>query len=92
MRTNLTSAAIAINPKIAVPMHYGAIVGTEADAVAAAHLWQFMPVARRLLAEPDPRVIQRYAEENTTPEMAMRSFMVSSDPADHAGVTSEVHT
>ena len=25
-------AAAAINPKIAVPMHYGAIVGTEADA------------------------------------------------------------
>ena len=25
-------AAVAINPKIAIPMHYGAIVGSEADA------------------------------------------------------------
>jgi alkanesulfonate monooxygenase SsuD/methylene tetrahydromethanopterin reductase-like flavin-dependent oxidoreductase (luciferase family) len=59
-------------------------VGTEADAIAAARLWQFMPVARHLLAEPDPRVIQRYAEENAAPEMAVRSFMVSTDPGDHA--------
>lgn len=61
------------------------VVGSEADAVAAARLWQFMPVARHLLDEPDPRVIQRYAEENTGPEMAVRSFMVSTDPEAHAG-------
>jgi len=26
-------AALAIHPKIAVPMHYAAIVGTDADAI-----------------------------------------------------------
>ncbi|HIJ60952.1 MAG TPA: MBL fold metallo-hydrolase, partial [Nitrospirae bacterium] len=27
-------AALDINPKIAIPMHYGAIIGTEEDAKA----------------------------------------------------------
>ncbi len=31
--TQAIEAAIAINPKIAIPMHYGAIVGGEQDAV-----------------------------------------------------------
>jgi len=27
-------AALAINPKLAIPMHYGSIIGDEQDAIA----------------------------------------------------------
>jgi F420-dependent hydroxymycolic acid dehydrogenase len=59
------------------------VVGDAAQGAEAARFWQFMPVARDLLAEPDPRVIQRYAEKHTTPEEAASRMLVSPRPADH---------
>jgi len=59
------------------------VVGDAADAADAARFWQFMPVARDLLTEPDPRAIQRHAEKHTTPQEAAGRMLVSPDPADH---------
>jgi F420-dependent hydroxymycolic acid dehydrogenase len=59
------------------------VVGDAAEAAEAARFWQFMPVARDMLTEPDPRAIQRYAEKHTTPEEAAGRMLVSTDPADH---------
>jgi F420-dependent hydroxymycolic acid dehydrogenase len=59
------------------------VVGTASEAAEAARFWQFIPVARDLLTEPDPRAIQRYALQHTTAAKAAERMLVSPDPDDH---------
>jgi F420-dependent hydroxymycolic acid dehydrogenase len=60
-----------------------AVVGGAPEAAEAARLWQFLPVARDLLTEPDPRAIERYARQRTTAAKAAERMLASPDPADH---------
>jgi F420-dependent hydroxymycolic acid dehydrogenase len=77
------NAADADRPAPPILVEQYTVVGEAAEAAEAARFWQFMPVARDLLAEPDPRAIQRYAEKRTTPAEAAGRMLVSPDPADH---------
>jgi TAT-translocated FGD2 family F420-dependent dehydrogenase len=60
-----------------------AVVGDEREALDSARLWQFGPVMGDLIAESDPRVIQRRAEEMAPPERVIRPWVVSPDPGPH---------
>jgi TAT-translocated FGD2 family F420-dependent dehydrogenase len=60
------------------------IVGGAAEAEEAARLWRFIGVgADGLLDQPDPREIQRVAEERTALEDVSRNWVVSEDPGVH---------
>jgi TAT-translocated FGD2 family F420-dependent dehydrogenase len=62
--------------------HY-VVVGDEEEALEAARLWLFGPVMPEVIALSDPRVIQRRAEEISSPERTRRPWVVSRDPAIH---------
>lgn len=59
------------------------VVGDEDMALESAQFWQFMPVANEVIAESDPRAIQRHAEATSSPERAIQGWLISTDPADH---------
>jgi len=59
------------------------IVGGREEALEVARLWQFHAVPNEVLDMSDPRRIQRYAEENSTPEQEMAQWMISTDPKAH---------
>ena len=65
-------------------------VGGRDDALAAAPLWQFGPVAWQLLNEPDPRVIQRQAEKLATLNQVISRWVISLRPADHVDAIREL--
>lgn len=58
-------------------------VGEREEALEAARLWQFHAIAGQLLNMSDPRQIQRYAEENSTPEREIEQWAVGTDPRTH---------
>jgi alkanesulfonate monooxygenase SsuD/methylene tetrahydromethanopterin reductase-like flavin-dependent oxidoreductase (luciferase family) len=58
-------------------------VGDEAEALEAARLWLFAPVADQVIAMDDPRAIQRLAEERSPPERVIESWLISRDPQPH---------
>jgi TAT-translocated FGD2 family F420-dependent dehydrogenase len=58
-------------------------VGDRAAALAVAPLWQFGPIGWQLLDTPDPREIQRRAQQEVTLEQVISRWIVSPDPADH---------
>jgi len=60
-----------------------AVVGDEEEALKAARLWLFSPVMHDVIALSDPRVIERRAEEMSSPERTIRPWVVSPDPAVH---------
>ncbi len=62
--------------------HY-VVVGGRAEAEEAARYWQFMALALDLLTIPDPREIQRKAEESVTLEQVYNTWPVSEDPQVH---------
>jgi TAT-translocated FGD2 family F420-dependent dehydrogenase len=66
------------------------VLGDEEEALPAARLWQFSGAVEGLFDVPDPREIQRLAEERTTPQAAMRSWIISPDPAVHAAALVEI--
>jgi len=57
--------------------------GDEREALEAARLWLFAPIADQVLAIDDPRAIQRLAEERSSPERVIESWLISRDPAAH---------
>jgi hypothetical protein len=61
------------------------VVGGTAEAEEAARLWRFVPIGfKELLDEPDPRTIQRTAEERLPLHEVYRNWLVSDNPRDHA--------
>jgi TAT-translocated FGD2 family F420-dependent dehydrogenase len=60
------------------------IVGGTPEAEEAARLWRFMQLGpANLLDKPDPREIQRLAEERVALEDVYRDWVVSEDPQVH---------
>jgi alkanesulfonate monooxygenase SsuD/methylene tetrahydromethanopterin reductase-like flavin-dependent oxidoreductase (luciferase family) len=60
------------------------VVGGTPEAEEAARLWRFVPIGlKELLDQPDPRVIQRVAEERLPLQDVYRDWLVSDDPRDH---------
>jgi alkanesulfonate monooxygenase SsuD/methylene tetrahydromethanopterin reductase-like flavin-dependent oxidoreductase (luciferase family) len=60
------------------------VVGGAAEAEEAARLWRFIPIGfTELLDIPDPREIQRLAEERATLDEVHRNSVVSEDPQVH---------
>ena len=67
-------------PRLVEPFVF---VGGREEALQGARLWQFQVVGGQVLDMSDPRQIQRYAEENSTPEREMAPWVVSADPQAH---------
>ena len=59
------------------------IVGGRQEALEGARLWLFHAIGQQVLDMSDPRQIQRYAEENSTPELEMEQWVISADPRAH---------
>jgi len=59
------------------------IVGGREEALEGARLWLFHAIGQQVLDMSDPRQIQRYAEENSTPELEMEQWVISADPRAH---------
>jgi G6PDH family F420-dependent oxidoreductase len=63
--------------------HY-VTVGGESEAREAAHAWRFQPIGlSELIDEPDPRAIERAAEQKLSLEQVYGSWLVSDDPDSH---------
>jgi TAT-translocated FGD2 family F420-dependent dehydrogenase len=60
-----------------------AVVGDEQTALPGARLWQFCGAIEGLFEVADPREIRRIAEERTTPQAVLESWIVSPDPDVH---------
>ena len=58
-------------------------VGSRADALAAAPVWQFAPVGGRVLDMGDPREIQAFAEAEVSLDQVVEPWVVSEDPREH---------
>ncbi len=67
-----------------------AVVGERSDALAAARLWQFLPVFPEVVNLPDPRAVQRRAEELSSPERVVADWVVSPDPDVHVAAVREL--
>ena len=63
--------------------HY-VVVGGEAEARQAAQAWRFQPIGlSELIDEPDPRAIERAAEQKLSLEQVYGAWVVSEDPDTH---------
>jgi TAT-translocated FGD2 family F420-dependent dehydrogenase len=70
----------AAMPRLVEPF---VIVGGREEALEGARLWLFHAIGQQVLDMSDPRQIQRYAEENSTPELEMGQWVISADPQAH---------
>jgi TAT-translocated FGD2 family F420-dependent dehydrogenase len=59
------------------------VVGGRDEALAAAPLWQFLPVFSDVVDIAGPHEVQRIAEERSSPERTVDGWLVSPDPAVH---------
>ena len=60
------------------------VVGGVSEAEEAARFWRFVPIGfKELLDEPDPREIQRVAEQRLLLEDVYRNWVVSADARVH---------
>jgi TAT-translocated FGD2 family F420-dependent dehydrogenase len=66
------------------------VVGTREEALAAAPLWQFLPIFNDVVDVPDPRQVQRLAQERSSPEGTVEGWLVSPDPDDHVSAIREL--
>jgi F420-dependent hydroxymycolic acid dehydrogenase len=63
--------------------HY-VVVGGESEARAAAEAWRFQSIGlSELIDEPDPRTIERVAEQKLSLEQVYGNWVVSDDPKRH---------
>lgn len=67
-----------------------AVVGEREEALEAARRWQFLLSFPQVVDVPDPRAVQRLAEERATPERVLEGWVVSTDPADHVAAVREL--
>jgi TAT-translocated FGD2 family F420-dependent dehydrogenase len=67
-----------------------AVAGERDEALAAAKLWQFLPVFPDVVNLPDPRAVQRKAEELSSPERVVADWVVSRDPDVHVAAVREL--
>jgi TAT-translocated FGD2 family F420-dependent dehydrogenase len=71
--------------RMRVLVEHFVVVGGKADAEEAARLWRFIPIGfSQLLKVPDPREIQRQAEQQLSLEDVYRNWVVGDDPEQHA--------
>jgi F420-dependent hydroxymycolic acid dehydrogenase len=67
------------------------VVGSSPEAEEAAALWRFVPIGLKdLLDEPDPRVIQRVAEQHLSLEDVYRNWIVGGDPWTHVAAVRQL--
>ena len=66
------------------------VVGDAQTALPGARLWQFSGAIEGLFEIADPREIRRVAEQRTTPERVLASWIVSPDPAVHVAALLEL--
>ncbi len=66
------------------------VVGEREEALAAARLWQFLPIFGEVVGVADPREIQRMAEERSSPERVIEGWVVSADPEDHVSAVQKL--
>jgi TAT-translocated FGD2 family F420-dependent dehydrogenase len=66
------------------------VVGDRDEALAAAPLWQFLPVFGDVVDVAGPENVQRIAEKRSTPERTVEGWLVSSDPTDHVRAIEEL--
>jgi TAT-translocated FGD2 family F420-dependent dehydrogenase len=59
------------------------VVGDRHEAERWAPLWRFLPRSASYLNDPDPRSIQRRAEQDVPLEQAYSTWVVSEDPQAH---------
>ena len=67
-------------PRLVEPFVF---VGGREKAREVARLWLFHAIPGAVLDMSDPRRIQRYAEENSTPDREMEQWVISEDPQVH---------
>jgi len=61
-----------------------AVVGGRAEAEKGAELWRFMPKSfQKYVNNPDPREIQRQAEQEVPLDKVFQGWVVSEDPQAH---------
>ncbi|MEX2160121.1 MAG: TIGR03557 family F420-dependent LLM class oxidoreductase [Dehalococcoidia bacterium] len=60
-----------------------AVAGDREEALEAAKTWRFLPVFPQVVNVPDPREVQRIAEENAPLEHVIAPWTVSPDATDH---------
>jgi len=65
-------------------------VGSREEALEAARLWRFHATGAEVLDMSDPRQIQLYAEENSSPEKETEGWNVSEDPRAHVDAIEEL--
>ena len=70
----------AAMPRLVEPF---VIVGGEREALEAAPMWLFHTIPEQVRDMWDPRQIQRYTEEHSTPEREMEHWLISADPEVH---------
>jgi F420-dependent hydroxymycolic acid dehydrogenase len=69
--------------KLARVVELWCVAGAREEALAAAPLWQFLPIFNDVVNVADPREVQRISMEKSSPERAVNGWLVSPDPADH---------
>jgi len=67
-----------------------AVVGERVEAVEAARKWQFLMAFNDVVNIPDPREVQRTAEQLVEPERVADSWVVSRDPQVHIAAIREL--
>ena len=71
------------SPSAEVLVEQYVFVGDRTQAYKAAPLWQFAPMAGRVLDMDDPREIQQLAEAEVTLDQVVEPWLVSQDPTEH---------
>jgi alkanesulfonate monooxygenase SsuD/methylene tetrahydromethanopterin reductase-like flavin-dependent oxidoreductase (luciferase family) len=67
-----------------------AVVGERPEAIEAARKWQFLMAFDSVVNIPDPREVQRTAEQLVEPERVADSWVVSRDPQVHIAAVREL--
>jgi G6PDH family F420-dependent oxidoreductase len=67
-----------------------AVAGDREEALRCAPRWLFLPVFSDVVDVTDPRNVQRVAEERSSPERVLKTWLVSPDPRAHVGAIEEL--
>jgi TAT-translocated FGD2 family F420-dependent dehydrogenase len=76
--------AVGKNPaSMPIVVDHYVVVGDRQEAERWAPLWRFLPKVPSYLSDPDPRSIQRRAEQDSSLEQVYSTWVVSEDPEVH---------